>query len=285
MKRSRLLALVSALVLATAGLIAGAAPAQAANLLTNPGFETGTLSGWSCSGGTGSVVTSPVRSGSRALAGAASSSDQALCTQTVSVLPNTAYSLTAWVRGNYVYLGVTGGASTWTPGAASYTQLTVNFTGASQTTAQVFLHGWYGQGTYNADDVSLDGPGGSDPPPGGAPGAPANPSVTGTTANSISLSWTASAGTVTGYRVYEGSQVVKTVTGTSTSIDGLSACTSHSYAVAAHNSNGESVKSTTVSGTTTGCANTGLPKHALIGYLHASFANGSGYIRMADVPS
>ncbi|GAB1642859.1 chitinase [Krasilnikovia sp. MM14-A1259] len=30
---------------------------------------------------------------------------------------------------------------------------------------------------------------------------------------------------------------------------------------------------------------TGLPKHALIGYLHASFANGSGYLRMADVPA
>ncbi|MGW4466725.1 chitinase [Micromonospora sp. NPDC004704] len=31
--------------------------------------------------------------------------------------------------------------------------------------------------------------------------------------------------------------------------------------------------------------NTGLPKHALIGYLHSSFANGSGYVRMADVPA
>ncbi|MEU8300050.1 cellulose binding domain-containing protein [Micromonospora sp. NPDC048909] len=30
---------------------------------------------------------------------------------------------------------------------------------------------------------------------------------------------------------------------------------------------------------------TGLPRHALIGYLHASFANGSGYLRMADVPA
>jgi chitinase len=27
-----------------------------------------------------------------------------------------------------------------------------------------------------------------------------------------------------------------------------------------------------------------VPRHALIGYLHASFANGSGYTRMADVP-
>jgi len=30
---------------------------------------------------------------------------------------------------------------------------------------------------------------------------------------------------------------------------------------------------------------TGIPKHALIGYLHSSFANGSGYLRMADVPA
>jgi chitinase len=28
----------------------------------------------------------------------------------------------------------------------------------------------------------------------------------------------------------------------------------------------------------------GLPAHALVGYLHATFANGSGYTRMADVP-
>jgi chitinase len=31
-------------------------------------------------------------------------------------------------------------------------------------------------------------------------------------------------------------------------------------------------------------ADAGLPKHALVGYLHATFANGSGYVRMADVP-
>ena len=57
------------------------------------------------------------------------------------------------------------------------------------------------------------------------------------------------------------------------------------YTVAAYNASGESAKSGAVSATTTGCVNTGLPKHALIGYLHASFANGSGYLRMADVPA
>ena len=40
-------------------------------------------------------------------------------------------------------------------------------------------------------------------------------------------------------------------------------------------------------GTTSGTTNPpgGIPQHALIGYLHASFANGSGYLRMADVPA
>jgi chitinase len=42
---------------------------------------------------------------------------------------------------------------------------------------------------------------------------------------------------------------------------------------------------TTTPPTTTPPVNTGIPKHALIGYLHASFANGSGYVRLADVPA
>ncbi|MFG1628435.1 chitinase [Kribbella sp. NPDC049227] len=255
-------------------------PAQAANILSNPGFETGSLSGWTCSGG--SVVTSPVRSGSHALNGAVSSSDFAQCSQTVSVQPSTSYTLSGWVRGSYVYLGVTGGTSTWTPSAASYTQLTLSFTtGASQTSAQIYVHGWYGQPAYQADDISLDGPGGTP----GAPSAPGTPTVTGTTNTAISLSWPAATGTVTGYRVYEGSNVVQTVTGTTATLSGLQTCSSHTYAVAAYNSVGESAKSAATTGTTGGCASTGLPKHALIGYLHASFANGSGYVRMADVPS
>ncbi|MFB6397029.1 chitinase [Polymorphospora lycopeni] len=36
---------------------------------------------------------------------------------------------------------------------------------------------------------------------------------------------------------------------------------------------------------TTPPPNSGLPKRALIGYLHSSFANGSGYVRMSDVPA
>ncbi|MDQ3790323.1 MAG: carbohydrate binding domain-containing protein, partial [Actinomycetota bacterium] len=71
-------------------------PAAAANLLTNAGFESGSLSGWSCAGG--SVVTSPVHAGTYAL----SASDYGRCAQTVTVRPNTTYTVSAWVRGNPV---------------------------------------------------------------------------------------------------------------------------------------------------------------------------------------
>ncbi|MGW4526695.1 chitinase [Amycolatopsis sp. NPDC004378] len=279
MRRSRLSATLAAVVLALSGLVAGT-PAQAANLLANPGFEAGSLSGWTCANAT--TVSTPVHGGSYALAGTPVGADYAQCSQTVSVQPNTTYTVSAWVRGNPVYLGITGGASTWSGNSGVYNQLSLTFTTGSQTSAQLYLHGWYGAGTYYADDVVLDGPGGSTP---GTPGAPGTPATGGVTTNSIALTWGASAGTVTGYRVYEGSTVVATTSGTSATVSGLGACTTHSYAVAAYNGAGESPKSATTSATTTGCVDTGLPKHALIGYQHASFANGSGYIRMADVPA
>lgn len=179
-----------ALALAAGGagaVLLSALPAGAAttNLLTNPGFESGTLSGWTCDSGTGSVVTSPVHSGTYALAGGATSSDDAQCTQTVSVQPNTAYTLSGFFEGNYVYIGVTGGVSTWTPSASSWTQLSTSFTtSASQTSIQVFVHGWYAQGTYYADDLALNGPGGSGGSP--TPSASSTPSASASASSSPS---------------------------------------------------------------------------------------------------
>jgi chitinase len=280
MKRAILAALA-----VVAGLLTGTTVASAANLLSNPGFESG-LAGWTCSGG--STVSSPVHSGTAALAGAVTSSDFAQCTQTVTVVPSSTYSVSAWVKGSFVFLGITGGPSTNVQSAPNYTQLSLSFTtAAGQTSAQLFIHGWYAQGTYNADDVVLDGagtpPGGGGGP--GVPGAPGNPTVGTVTDTSIALSWAAANGTVSGYRVFENGAVKTTVTGTSATISGLTSCSTHSFSVAAFNGAGESPHTAEVSATTTGCVNTGLPKHALIGYLHSSFANGSGYLRMADVPA
>ncbi|MGI5160259.1 carbohydrate-binding protein [Microbispora sp. CA-102843] len=94
-------------------------------------------------------------------------------------------------------------------------------------------------------------------PPAGAPGKPGNPTVTGTTNSSISLSWSASSGTVTGYRVYEDTSVKATGSGTSATVSGLGTCTTHTYTVKAYNSNGESAASGSVTGTTTGCTSGG----------------------------
>ena len=226
--------------------LAGAAQADSPNLVVNSGFETGDLSGWSC-GSTGSVVNSPVHSGSHALAGAVGSADTAQCTQTVAVQPGAAYTLSAYVQGAYVYLGADGYSSTWTPSATSWQQLSTGFTtGATTTSVTLYLHGWYGQGTYHADDVSLTGPGGTTPT---APPAPSGLTVTGTTATSVSLSWTASAG-ATGYTVYQGSAAVASGAATTATVTGLAAGTGYTFAVSASNSAGESARSASVSATT-----------------------------------
>ncbi|MEU6351501.1 carbohydrate binding domain-containing protein [Streptomyces sp. NPDC047072] len=266
LRRSRVLAFLGAAGLALGGAIALPGTAQAANILTNPGFESGGLSPWTCTGNLGSVVSSPVHGGTKALRGAVSDSDNAQCTQTVSVQPNTTYSLSGWVRGSYVYLGVTGGASTWTTSPSAYSQLTTSFTtGASQTSAQIYVHGWYAQGTYYADDISLDGPGGggSDTQ---APTAPSGLASTGKTSSSVSLKWNAATDNVgvTAYDIYSGSNNVLSVSGTSATVSGLSPSTAYTFTVKARDAAGNtSGASNSVSVTTdAGTGGTGFKQAA-----------------------
>ncbi|MFI9833435.1 carbohydrate binding domain-containing protein [Streptomyces sp. NPDC051913] len=250
--RRRLLALFATAGLALGGAVALPGTAQAANILTNPGFESGGVSPWSCTGNLGSVVSSPVHGGSKALAGAVSSSDNAKCSQTVAVKPNTAYTLSGWVRGSYVYLGVDGGASTWTTSPSAYAQLSVSFTtGASQTSATIYTHGWYAQGTYYADDISLDGPGGSSDTQ--APTAPASLRSTGKTSSSVSLAWNASTDNVgvTAYDIYSGSNQVLSVSGTTATVSGLSASTAYTFTVKARDAAGNSSAASNSVGVTT----------------------------------
>ena len=125
------------------------------NLVVNGGFETGTLSNWTCNSGD-VVVTSPVHSGSHALQITPSGSTTGECDQTITVQANHTYTLTAYVDGPYAYLGVQNGTSNWTT-SSSYTLLTVTFTTtASQTSIVIYLHGWYAQGNVYVDDVSLN---------------------------------------------------------------------------------------------------------------------------------
>ncbi len=174
--RVGLAAAAAAAVTAGLGLTAMPSASAASNLLTNPGFETGNLSGWNCDT-SDSVVTGHAHSGTYALQGAAAA-DTAQCSQTLTVVANTAYTLSASVQGNYVFLGVTGttATQTWTT-TNTYTTLTLNFT-TGTTTLTVYIHGWYGQGTYHADDLTLTGPGTPTPTPTTSPTKSPTPSPT-----------------------------------------------------------------------------------------------------------
>jgi hypothetical protein len=124
--------------------------------LTNGGFESGAFSPWTSEPGD-AVVSSPVHSGSHAAQISPTNSQTGEIDQTVTLSPNHSYTLTAWVQGNYAYVGVTGGASssTWTS-SGSWTQLTVPFTTGSSGTVTVFCHGWYAQGNVYADDFAIN---------------------------------------------------------------------------------------------------------------------------------
>ncbi|WP_317445116.1 glycoside hydrolase family 18 protein [Streptomyces collinus] len=284
----------TALALSVAGLAATPASAADVNNVKNAGYEAG-LANWTCTAGSGTTVSSPVHSGSAALKATPAGQDNAQCTQSVAVKPNSTYTLSAWVQGGYSYLGVTGtgttDVSTWTPDTSSWKQLSTTFTtGAATTSVTVYTHGWYGQAAYYADDVSVYGPdggGGGDPAP-TVPSAPGGLSVSGTTSSSVSLSWSAVSG-ATGYNVYRDGTKVTAVTGTSATVTGLSASTSYSFQVTATNSAGESAKSSTVTGTTTATGGGGggggtLPKHAVTGYWQ-NFNNGATVQKLSDVPA
>jgi chitinase len=94
------------------------------------------------------------------------------------------------------------------------------------------------------------GGGGGDTTP---PSAPGSVHSTGVTASSVSLAWSASTDNVgvSGYDVFRGSTKVGTVTGTSFTNSGLSASTTYSYTVKAHDAAGNnSAASNAVSVTT-----------------------------------
>ncbi|WP_246075476.1 chitinase [Nonomuraea terrae] len=89
---------------------------------------------------------------------------------------------------------------------------------------------------------------------------------------------------MTGYRVYEGTAVKATVTGTSATIGGLGACETHTYTVRAYNAQGESAAGDPVTATTTGCTGGGtLPARVLTGYWH-NFVNQAAELRLSAVP-
>lgn len=193
----RALPFLTAAALAVAGFLAAGPPAAAADadLVRNGGFEAG-LDGWSCSGGSGAIVTTPVHGGGSALRATPAGQDNARCSQTVTVKPDSAYTLAAWVQGAYVYLGASGtgttDVSTWTQTPGAWKQLTTTFrTGPSTTSVTVYTHGWYGQPAHVTDDLSLVGPDPGGPGQPRPPAAPTGLTASATSPTSVALTWSA----------------------------------------------------------------------------------------------
>lgn len=128
--------------------------------VANGGFENGSLSPWIGYGVSASVTTGAKLAGGYGLAlGASTSSAE----QTITVAPNTTYTLTGFEKvsasGNTVEIGVKnygGSQLTASTSSTDWAQGTVTFTtGATTTSATVFCYHNTGTGTANCDDISV----------------------------------------------------------------------------------------------------------------------------------
>ena len=151
---------LAGLVLAGSGTAtAGVAPNV--NVVANGDFSSGNhISPWAC-GPTVTAVNNAATGWD--LQGSPAGTDYANCSQSVTVLPNSTYTLSAVVQGGYVFAGVTGTGgtdpSTWSSNAGWNTLTSTFTTGASTTSVSVWFHGWYVQTPFTVDKVSLVGPG------------------------------------------------------------------------------------------------------------------------------
>src|SRR5271154_6429571 len=89
------------------------------------------------------------------------------------------------------------------------------------------------------------------------PGVPTGLTATAVSSSEIDLSWTASTGTVTGYNVYRSGNQIGTSTTTTYADTGLTASTSYSYTVAAHDSLGDTSAQSASATATTAAASSG----------------------------
>jgi aryl-phospho-beta-D-glucosidase BglC (GH1 family) len=138
------------------------------------------------------------------------------------------------------------GTGAWTTWATTSTTVSLN---AGANTLRATATTANGGPNLDKIDVVEQGGGGDTQ----APSVPGSVAVSATTSNSISLAWNASSDNigVTGYRVYEGSAIVASPSGTSATISGLAPNSSHTYTVAARDAAGnESGRSAPVTGTT-----------------------------------
>lgn len=160
------------------------------------------------------------------------------------------------IAGSTVDFPSTGNWDTWAEASLTVNlNAGVNLVRATATTAN---------GGPNLDKLSVTGSTGGDTQP---PTAPGNLVSTGVTSTSASLSWNASTDNVgvTGYDVYHGSTLAKSVTTTTATVTGLAASTQYTFTVkardAAGNTSGPSNAVTVTTSPATGGPNVPFGSH------------------------
>ncbi|GAA1401781.1 hypothetical protein GCM10009639_44550 [Kitasatospora putterlickiae] len=168
-------AAAGALVLAAAAALAanGSATAQPAPLdwIKNGDFSGPLARGWNCQG---EFVQTD-----QGVEGRPSGQDYAGCSQTVTVVPGTRYSFSAYMSGPYTFATIsdpgtgTGDVILWDNGPNWKSLATTVLIGDNVHQVTVAFHGWYGQDPYRISRVSMIGPMYPDNCPTPTPGTPA----------------------------------------------------------------------------------------------------------------
>ncbi len=168
-------------------------------------------------------------------------------------------------------------ASTATPASGSFTPPTSAITGTTRmrvsmkyngtpTTCESFQYGEVEDYTVNLTVGSADTT---------APTTPTGLAASGTTASSTNLNWTASTDNVavTGYDVYMDGSLKTSVSGTSTSISGLTASTAYAFYVIAKDAAGNNSTASSTINVTTSASGGSITELYLSEYLEGSSNN------------
>ena len=153
------------------GAALGLGTTAQANLVTNGGFETGDISGWSLVGGERPTKTSTdfVHSGTYAFR-EYDNFGFATLSQVITTVAGTSYDLSFWSAlyvvhsGNILRYQVDAGPIGTAVQSLSYLQTTTSFVAtAAATTIQFYIETDDGTGTWLLDDVSVEASSGSVP--------------------------------------------------------------------------------------------------------------------------
>lgn len=231
--------------------------------ILNPGFESDKAN-WGDEN-LFAISTSDKHSGSKS---AKLSSSGNKFQQSITVVANTNYTLTAWILGKGTIGAKSGSTVLGNKGGtySAWTQVTATFNSGSATS--VIIYGAYNAGEGRFDDFALEEEEGTTTPP----AAPSGLGATATSSSAINLSWIDNSSTETGFKLERkagsggtyteiaGSIAANTTTYSNT---GLAASTTYYYRIRSYNAAGNSSYSNEVSATTTSSGGGSLPANVL----------------------